>query len=361
VQIFGDAVMTRSFDIGTAIFFFFKRFAEKPAAALWIMLWQVALVGGLALAALYFIAPAYLEIIELALAESSRSSGSLNDSEAAMRVFEIIGPIIPILALITPVSIIIVLMFQGAWLRFLTRGHVVSGVPFRFGADEFRLFGVNLLYFAVGIAAYIGVIILAVVFGLIIAGVFSAAEGSVGAGLAGGALAFIGVLVILAVVIAFVVKLATAPALTVLDQRLRFFESWDATGNVFWNMLLSYIAVALLALVISLIVGSLIDLVFLGAFWPLIMQLLELSQSSDNVAPAEVFATLRETLTQPGTLIAMAVGGALAYVMRIVVEGMWHGVGAYNAVRHRGEGELEDTDAPVLTADHPLGASPSEG
>jgi hypothetical protein len=361
VQIIGDAVMTRSFDIGTAIFFFFKRFGEKPAAALWIMLWQVVLVGGLGFAALYFIAPAYIEILELAFSEASTMSGGLEDSEAAMRVFEIIGPIIPLLALITPVSIIIVLMFQGAWLRFLTRGHVAAGVPFRFGADEFRLLGVNILYFAVGIAAYIGFIILAVIFGLVIAGVVTAGDGSVGSGLAGGALAFIGVLAVMAIVIAFVVRLATAPALTVLDKRLRFFESWDATSHVFWNMLLSYVAVAFLILVIMMIFGSLIDLIFLGALWPLIEQFIELSQSNHNVSPAEVFATLRDTLSQPGTMITMAIGGMLAYLMRIIVEGMWHGVGAYNAVRHRGEGELEETDAPVLTADHPVGASPSEG
>jgi len=357
----GNVMNSKTFDIGEAIFFFFRRFGEKPGAAMWIILWQMGLVGALSLLAIIVIGPAYLQMFELLLSTGGKAGAGLSEAEIGRQVLQTFAPIFPVMALITPVSIIVVLMIQGAWLRFLTRGHVAAGIPFRLGGDEFRLLGVNLLYIAVGFAAYIGTVIVVIAFAAVMAGIFSMGDVSAGAGMMGGVLAFFGFLALIAAIIFFVIKLATAPALTVRDEKFRFFESWDATTGVFWNMLLSYVVVAFFSMVLAITIGTLIQFAFLGAAFPLIQQLIQMAQSPGNVAVEQVIETVLEMLRQPGVQISLGIGFAMSYLLRIVLEGMWHGVGAYNAVRHRSDGALEEGDAPVFGKDHPLGASPSEG
>ncbi|WP_417477808.1 hypothetical protein [Maricaulis sp.] len=348
----------KAFDIGDGIFFFFKRFGANPLGVIWIAVCQALVVGALAALAFMLLGPFYLGLFDLVAQEAG---GTLSESQMEREVLTLIGPFLASMPLIALLGIVSALMFQAAWLRFLTRGEIAAVIPFRFGGDELRLLGVNLLYFVVGIAAYLGIALAAGVVALLAAGVFAGSDGSMAGGLATGLIVFLGVLVIAIMVIVFCIRLASAPALTLVDRRVRFFESWTASKGVFWPMALSYLVVVGLILVLSTILGGLIQLVFFGALLPVFMEFAMMAEGNGDVSPDEVIAMLQGMLGNPAVMTGLITGAVLGYAMQITFEGMWHGVGAYNAVRYRADGGAEETDSPVLTADHPAGASPSEG
>jgi uncharacterized membrane protein YdbT with pleckstrin-like domain len=113
-------------------------------------------------------------------------------------------------------------------------------------------------------------------------------------------------------------------------------------------------------MVISSILSFIVQILMLGALLPLLPDFIALEQSGMDSDPQAVFDTLAAAFTHPMTITGFLIAFFLAYLMQIVLEGMWHSVGAYNAVRHAGS-EGADLDAPVLGADHPVGASPGEG
>lgn len=349
----------RSFDIGDGIFWFFKCFGKKPGAALWIALWQALVGTAIAGLILYLMLPALAEFADTIV---QIESGGMDDEEGA---FILIGALFAMFsagAWGMILGVVAMLMFQGAWLRFLTRGEVAAIIPFRLGGDEFRLLGVNLLYLVVGIAMYFAVIMIFVVLGVSGGSILAAGdEASVGGAMGFGLVMFFGFLALMASIIFVATKLSSAPALTVHDRKFRFFESWEATNGVFWPLLLAYVVVGLLVMVLSLVVGTIIELIFLGAMWPMLQELIILSESNSDPSFDEVMAIFTSQLSNTGVMVTFGIGVVLSYLLQIVYEGMWHGVGAYNAVRCRDGSTVDEGDAPVIGEDSPLGASPSEG
>ena len=354
----GAIMTTRTFDIGTAIFFFFKRFGENPGGAVRIAATQIVLCGLIGLAAIFLLMPVWSSLVELIVLDEA---GQLTDEMAVRHVFSILGSSLFLIVLSVPVGIALALMFQAAWLRFLAKGEVKPGLPFRLGGDELRLLGVNLLYIVMAVALYIAIAIVMVIAGVGAALVVKGGGDSLGAGIGAGLLVAVATLAIAVAVLVVAVRLASAPALTVLDGRLRFFESWDASKGVFWHMLVSYIAVWALIMVLSSIVGFVVQIFLLGAMLPAIMDIVALEESGAMVEPQMVFDALGAAFGNPFSIAALVVGFVLAYAMQLVLEGMWHGVGAYNAARVAGDDGGRDLDAAQLDADSPLGASPKEG
>ncbi|OLF74108.1 hypothetical protein AWH62_08195 [Maricaulis sp. W15] len=349
---------TQSFDIGKAIFWFFIRFGEKPGGALWLFAFQALCALVLVALSVMMMGPAYINLFELIEADAN---GGLSDADALRLVFDIVMPFLTYGILIIPLSLLFVVMFQGAWLRFLTKGEVKPVVPIRFGGDEIRLIGVNLLYLVVAAVAYFGVAMLIGIFGF---GAVMMAHGGGDAGaigIGGGLLAFVAFLAVLVALLVFAVRLASAPALTVLDGRLRFFESWDASKGVFWQMLISYVVAYAVMMVIGGTLGFVVQLALLAALFPMLIDMAEIAEQGSQVDVDALLASIQSSLSQPGTLLALIVGFFLLYAFQVMLEAVWHSIGAYNAVRVRSGGEGEASDAPTLAADHPMGASPSEG
>ncbi|RKR00090.1 hypothetical protein [Maricaulis maris] len=349
---------TQSFDIGKAIFWFFIRFGEKPGGALWLFAFQALCALVLVALSVMMMGPAYINLFELIEADAN---GGLSDADALRQVFDIVMPFLTYGILIIPLSLLFVVMFQGAWLRFLTKGEVKPVVPIRFGGDEIRLIGVNLLYLVVAAVAYFGVAMLIGIFGF---GAVMMAHGGGDAGaigIGGGLLAFVAFLAVLVALLVFAVRLASAPALTVLDGRLRFFESWDASKGVFWQMLISYVVAYAVMMVIGGTLGFVVQLALLAALFPMLIDMAEIAEQGSQVDVDALLASIQSSLSQPGTLLALIVGFFLLYAFQVMLEAVWHSIGAYNAVRVRSGGEGEASDAPTLAADHPMGASPSEG
>lgn len=349
---------TQSFDIGKGIFWFFIRFGEKPGGALWLFAFQAICATALLALGVMMMGPAYMNLFDLIEADAG---GRMSDAEAMRLFFDVVMPFLTYGFLIIPLSILFAVMFQAAWLRFLTKGEIKPVVPIRLGGDEMRLIGVNLLYLVVASVAYFAVATVVGFFGfgavmLAHNGGDSAAFGVGGVLLAG--LVFLAVLVGLLVM---GVRLASAPALTVLDGRLRFFESWEASKGVFWHLLVSYIVAYVIMMVIGGTIGFVFQLVLLAAFFPAIIDLVELAEHGSHVDPDAALASLQASLSQPGSVIGLIVGFVMLYAIQVLLEAVWHSIGAYNAVRVRSGGEGEQGDAPKLAADHPMGASPTEG
>jgi|GEM_PF-1192354 len=349
----------KAFDIGDGIFWFFKRFGQNPAGALWIVLWQAVLGTAIASLMFYLLLPALSGFSETVMAVES---GTMSDEEAGLLL---LGGMLQMFAATSWGTLLVwiaALMFQGAWMRFLTGRPMAAVIPFRLGGDELRLLGVNLLYMAVTAIMYFGIVFALVTLGVTGGGIIAASGDNTAAGAVGfGFAMFFGILALFASVIFIAVKLSCAPALSVHDGKFRFFESWEATNGVFWNMLLSYFVVLLIAMAASMILGTIVQLVFLGAMLPMIQEFVALSESGVEPTLDQVIEIFRSTFVQPGVMVSLGIGVLLSYALQIVYEGMWHGVAAYNVTRYRDGSTVDEGDAPVMGSDSPLGASPSEG
>ena len=348
------AIMTaKPFDLGAAILHFFNCLGRNPRGAIWIGICQLVLIGVLSAVSLYILWPAFVGVFELAAADAN---GTLDDDEVLGRLLGIFGPFFGFFMLSIPVGIMASLSIQAAWLRYLTKGEVKPLIPFRFGGDEVRLLGVNVMYVVMAVVGYAGIIVVALVAGV---GGAVAGEASGNAGVTGGAvfLAVMLVLITLGAVLVLAVKLASAPAMTIREGEFRFFESWTATKGVFWKMLVAYLAVWVMMMVVSSVVGVGTQMILLGLFMPLIEMLEPMTGTED---PQIVFDAFLAAVSTPGAIIGLVVAFLVSYAGQIMMEAMWHSVGAYNAIRNDDDASAE-TDASHLDKDHPLGASPSEG
>lgn len=351
---------SRSYDIATAIFYFFKRFGQKPGAAIWLIVCQIVVLSALVAGAGALLAPA---VIDLIVSIEAHETGALSETEMASLMLETLLPIMGLGSLVSIVGILAALMFQGAWLRFLTRGEVKPGIPYRLGGDELRLFGVNLIYIGLGMAAYIAVAIVAVIMTVLGALLIGNADG--GSVNVAGSIVF-GLIVALTLVggvaalVIVSLRLASAPAMTVLHGGFRFSESWGASKGVTGNLLATYLAVFVIAAVANSILSTIVQLIALGVMAPVMGDMQQALESGTVTGIEDVFAYLQPLFSQPAILISFGALGIVMVIFQIAAEGMVHGVGAYNAVRDAG-GEGADLDASRLEAGHPMGASPSRG
>jgi hypothetical protein len=120
----------------------------------------------------------------------------------------------------------------------------------RVGGDEVRQLLLFLLYFVVGLGAYIAVIIVGVVLGVGLGLLFGAAGGKTAAGL----IALVLFLVIFAGAIYAWTRLSLASALTFDSGKVDLFGSWRLTRGQFWPMFGTYMLVLALTVVTALLV-----------------------------------------------------------------------------------------------------------
>ncbi|MCW5725400.1 MAG: hypothetical protein KIS81_10665 [Maricaulaceae bacterium] len=316
----------KPFDFPQAAFHFFIVFGRKPVAVLWVALWQVLLYAAVAAAAFMLIGGPYMQLISTAMTRQEMDPGE---------VLTLFAPIMlwaPVLALF---GTAVALMAQGAWMRLLVRETVAPLIPFRFGADEFRLLGVNLLYVVLLMAGYI---LFAILF-FVLAGAMGVGLAATGespglaAGMIGGLLTGLFIIAALCVWVFIAVKLSAAPALTIYDRGFRFIGAAGAVKGVFWWVLLTYIVVALIIFVLAMALGTVVQLIFLGALLPVIGQLAAMEQGPAD--PQVLFDMLMDVLRNPATVTMVVIGAVVSLFLQIFYEGMWHGVGAYVARRHR--------------------------
>ena len=320
------------YDFVAATFHFFTAVGRRPLGALWIAFWQLVLIG----AAVGAIIAVYWPVFELMAQAQSVDI----EAELLAMVLSVTGWII----LISLAFILITLMAQGAWLRLLTRNEVSPGIPFRLGGDELRLLGVNLVFSAFWVLAYIlTVVLVAVIVG-----------SGAGAGDAGGtaliALAgTLGIFVAVVVLIIVCLRFAAAPALSVHQRRFRLFEAVAASKGVAGMMFLSYLTLVGVWIAGYVVVSTVQTIALLFGAADIMGQMGALQTDPESADPAALLAMLGETLASPAGVIILVVVILSQFIFQIAFEGLWHGVGAYVAKRHgEAKGEaMAESSAPA--------------
>ena len=329
-----------SYNFIDATFYFLKVFGQRPLSVAWIGLWQVILYGGFAALMFYGAWP----LIELALSYGGK--GEPPDAEIIQAMMQGRG----FYSLGGLGLLVAALMIQGAWLRLLARNEIAGGLPIRFGADELRLLVVNIVLWLLMMAACVLTVVL---YAVVNAGL---TMGGQPGGVAVQALVntLLTVIVIVGWII-FLLGLAPSPALTVRQRGIKIFDGFAAAQGVMFWMFLSYV-VLFFAILLAYVVLSVMQQAFMmiGSS-ELVGALISFEQTSD---PDLIMQAFLDALNSPLFWAMAAIALVLQLIFDIFVQGSWHGIGAYVAVRHDG-GFAPDT--PLEAPAESVGQAPSEG
>lgn len=194
--------------------------------------------------------------------------------------------------LLLPISLLMWVMFEAASQRRYMRG---EGLRLTVGADEGRMAIVGLIWIALLIGAYIGLIILV----LVPVGIGALIGGAAVAGILG----VVGGLAGLAVMLWIFARLAPAASLTIRDRQIRFFEAWRVTRGRAGTLFASYLVLFLLMMVIYLIGYG---LVFMLGYMLIAPGLSEGSASAEAVLAA---------MSAPGFWIPVGIGAFLLFIV----------------------------------------------
>jgi hypothetical protein len=341
---------TQSYDFGSALLHFFKVFGRRPGGTLWVALWNGLLYIALISLVIWSLWPFYAQLITAAM---EQREPEFEDVFAMM--LSISGGVL--LAMIG--SIVVALMAQGAWLRLLARDEVAPMIPLRFGGDELRLLGVNVVLLILGSVLYM--VAVGVVAGVVVAAAAMNESGGGASAVAGGLAGFALIVAFIALFVFLAIRFAPAPGLTVLDRKFRLFDAWPATRRIFWWALLTYVVMALMVMAMAMVLGSVAQMLFLPAIFPVIGEFASYTQThAGDPSPDEALEMLWSGLTHPVAITFIALGTVVSLVLQTFYEGMWHSIGAYLARRHRGlEGAAGEPSAPAAPAPPPAPVAPA--
>lgn len=338
------------YDFTSAAFWFFKCVGRNPGGAFSIALWQIIFYAAIFGVLLVIGLPAIQSIMDVVATD--------NDPDPE-QIFAAAGTLLALSPIIVIASLLVALMAQGAWMRLLTRNEVAGGIPFRLGADEGRLFLVNLCLIALVIAGYVaGALFFAIIAGVSV-GINAAADGSVWTGLLNGFIWFVAVVGFMAVAIIICVRFAAAPALSVRQKGFRLMQSFAATKGIVGWLVLTYLVLIIVAIVGSILLSIVQQIAVMGGMMGAMAPYWGDLMAGTEPNPEQVREMITGIITSPAAIIALCVMILAQIIFQIVFEGLWHGVGAYAAVRHDGgDGPVEtDLSAPAES----VGNAPSEG
>ena len=321
-------------------FHFFKVFGQRPMSVAWLALWQMVLYGGFAALIVFGFWP----LIDLVMDYGGK--GEPSDAEAVQAMMQGMG-----FYLIGMIGLLLsALMMQAAWLRLLTRNEVAGGIPIRLGADEGRLLLVNIV-----LGLVIGVVYLVTVLLYVVVNAGLVAAGEPG-GVAVQALANT-LLTIIVVVgwIIFLLGLAPAPGLTLRQRGVRIFDGFAAAGGVMGWMFLSYLVLIFVSMIGYLVVSVLQQGFIMVGSAELIGVVFQVEEGAD---PQILLDALTQALQNPLFWVMGGVALVLQLVFDVFVQGSFHGVGAYVAVRHDGGFPPE---TPLEGPAESVGQAPTEG
>ena len=204
--------------------------------------------------------------------------------------------------LLMPLGILVWMVFEGASQRRHMNG---DKFRLRIGADEGRLLVVGLIWFGMSIGAYIGLIVLMLI-PIILAAMMGDSSGAVIVG----AIAGLIFLAYACVAVYFIARFSPAAAMTVRDQKIRFFEAWGATKGRFWSIFGSWFIMALIALILFVTIYAMI-----GGY--IFAQISSLTQdiTLDGAGPSD----WRSVFTRPGFWAPI---GVLA-LLGMIVQGLF--------------------------------------
>ena len=262
-------------------------------------------------------APIY-EIYVRAFAENDGDFTPYMDELSAVSAQANLGSLIML-----PISLALWAVFEAASQRRYIRA---EGFRLALGADEGRLAIVGLIWFALQIAGNLGLLLAAIIPGLIVGLVAGAIAGFV-----------IGGIVVLAgfvVALWLFARLSAASALTVRDNQIRFFESWQLTKGHGWRIAGSYFLLFAAFLLLSLIVYGILIVVAFALLAPAI----------DSSAGGETANAVLSVMGGPGFWAPVSILMFLVLMMQSVFSHALGGPAALIVRRRTVEGGMTITD-----------------
>jgi hypothetical protein len=219
-------------------------------------------------------------------------------------------------------SLLVSLVFLALFIIFLTAAMrsvlrpSEPGLAFlRFGMDELRQIGLCLFFL---ILFYVGLIIVGILFGLIIALVIA----STGTGTAMVVAIAIGAAILLLLISWLSVRLMLSLPLTLLRGSITISESWRLTRGRFWTLFGGFLPIYLLQMILSLGAAA----VTMGDYWSELarggftlqsLQAASQAQVAQQLGPIDAMMILGWILTGLAAAITIALqGGALASAAR---------------------------------------------
>ena len=192
-------------------------------------------------------------------------------------------------------------MMESAVLRRYVRE---EGFSIRWGADEWRMLAIGLIWMVTFIAAYIALVLGVLILVAPLGGFVSDSGGALI-----GMWLFIVTVSLLFVWIYIAVKLSPAGAMTIRDEKVTFFGAWGASKGRFWPMFGAFVVLGLI-LYIGIIV-----LYMLGAFAVFGTLINGIDVNDGQADPEQVMALF----TSPGVFIPVG----LLYFAMLLYQGFW--------------------------------------
>jgi hypothetical protein len=232
-----------SFSASDAALTGFRIVRERPRTLMvWIAV-QFVVQAVLVLGMVQVAGPAMTQL-------SAASVGSTRDPAQTAAIVGQLGPFYLLIALFS--LIFYPILYSTMNRAVLSPGEEGFGY-IRFGADELRQIGLLLLVFGIGIVAYIALIFVLVVAGIVAAVATGSGHGGPSAMILTGLVAVLVGLAILAAWIYVWVRLSLASPLTFATRKINLFGSWRLTRGLFWPMLGAYVVAFILAMIAMLL------------------------------------------------------------------------------------------------------------
>ena len=222
----------------------------------------------------------------------------------------------PTLALSSLLSFLLFAAFEAACLRWLVRNESGGGLlGLTLGRDTWLVVAVYLAWIGLFIAFCVFVVALYAALRLL-GQVLPALQ------LLWMLLAALTPLALIALAIWGGVRFAPAAALSVAQSRFVFFGAWGATRAYFWQLLGAFLLLLAGYTVISMIVGSIVQIPMNQAMTPIIAELMAGGE------PAALAARLREMMGSPLVLASIAASIAASLILSCVLYIAFFGVNA---------------------------------
>jgi hypothetical protein len=308
-----------TFSATDAAFEGFRVVRRKPVVLLWWTLLNAVLVLAM-FAILGGASDSFAEFAMIAEEVEANTAAGQPSPEDTARMFGAMGGVFAMFAWLFPLQLVVTSMLTAAITRSVVRPSESSFGYLRLGMDEVRVFLVvlvlTLLLYVVYVACVLGVVITAVVAGMI---------GEGWAWLA----AAVAVLAAIALMVWLAVRWSLAVPITVAERRMAFFDSFALTRGRFWPLL----GMAIIAIVMVIVIFLLTMLVTA----PINMMAgFNMFSAMENDDPGALFEMY--TLSNPW-IVASALASA---VVNSLVAGVWYApfAAAYRDLKGTGTPEL---------------------